>query len=291
MTTGIILGLASAFFSALSAIFQKKVLKEIDTILFSLLLNVFVSIYAIIIFLINPVFSTDTYFNILLIIKSLLLSVAFYYVMTSIQKLNLSEALPILALSPIPLAIVAAIILNDYLSLKQTIALLVIVLGIYLIELPNSDNKFLKPFKQITSKKYYTVFVALGIFIITSVIDKYLIGKHNFPINQVILYQHIIGTIFFAIIFISRKQNFTLVTKGKNLLFLIFLISLFTISYRILEFMSIKLLPVAIAISLKRISVLIAVIIGGKLFNEEHLKYRIPATILIFIGIILFNIN
>jgi drug/metabolite transporter (DMT)-like permease len=291
MALGIILGLTSAFFSALSAILQKKVLKEIDTILFSLLLNIFVSIYSIIIFITNPKFSTDVYFNILLILKSLLLSIAFYYVMTSIKKLNLSEALPILALSPIVLAIVAAIILNDYLSIEQSIGLFSIVLGIYLIELPNTETNLFEPFIKITSTKYNTAFIALGIFIITSIIDKYLIGKHNFPINQVILYQHIIGAIFFGIIFILRKQNFAPITKGYNLLFLIFLISLFTISYRIFEFMSIKLLPVAVSISLKRISVLIAVIIGGKLFNEEHLKYRIPATLLIFIGIVLFNIN
>ncbi|HOL80367.1 MAG TPA: DMT family transporter [Ignavibacteriales bacterium] len=286
MTVGIIFALLSAILSTLSAVFQKKVLKNISVISFSFLINLLILIYTL--FLL-PYISLDIslWNNILLIIKSLFVNVAFFFVMRSIQQLNLSEALPLLALSPIPLSLFAALILNEYLTFLQGLALLSILLGVYLIELPNSKDLF-HPFKLLIQKKYHTVLIALGIFITTSIIDRYLLSKQNFPVLQIILYQHFIGALFFFFLLLLHKEAKTLQQAINPVFWIIVLISIFTIGYRIFEFLSVKNIPVAIAISLKRVSVLIAVVIGGKYFKEEHLKYRIPATVLILTGITIF---
>lgn len=289
MITGIIFGLASAIFSALSAVLQKKVLLKFKVVSFSLTVNFLILFYTLIFYPISN-FDLSPYNNFLLIIKSLLINIAFYYVMRSIQTLNLSEALPLLAMSPLPISLFAALILNEYLNFVQILALVSILAGVYLIELPNSNNIF-APFRLLLQKKYFTVLLALIIFIITSLIDRYLLNKQNFPINQLLLYQHIVGTVFFAVLFILNKEFSSYTKDIKPIFWIILLISIFTIAYRIFEFLSIKNIPVAIAIATKRISVLLAVIIGGQYFKEIHLKYRIPATVLILAGITIFLLN
>ncbi|MGE5500287.1 MAG: hypothetical protein ACM3Q2_19600, partial [Syntrophothermus sp.] len=64
-------------------------------------------------------------------------------------------------------------------------------------------------------------------------------------------------------------------------------IALLTIVYRYTEIAAVKNAPVALVLSIKRISVFFAVIIGGRIFKESSLLIKSIATAIIIAGVIL----
>ena len=110
------LALASAFFSALAAIIEKKVLFKEKALAFSAVLAILNLIIAIPFFFFTN-FSTLTMSSLfVLFIKSFLGALAFLCVMLGIKNLELSKALPLLVLTPGLVALGAFIFLQEALT-------------------------------------------------------------------------------------------------------------------------------------------------------------------------------
>ena len=285
------LSLISAIFSAAAAIFQKRILFEMEALDFSLLLSFFSMILSIP-FLVNVNYGSLSVINLaVLFLKSVLGCLAFLSVMLAIKNLEISKALPLLALTPGFVAIFAFIFIGDALSIIQVCAIVLLLAGTYLLEARKGDKIF-DPFKVfIRSRNHRYVIYALFLFTVTSILDRLLLHRYNLPPNAFIGFQHIFFAInFYAIFLISGRNISPLIkTSTKPIWFLILVISLLTLTYRYTEILSVKLAPVALVISVKRISVFFAVIIGGRIFKEEKLLLKATATALIILGAILIT--
>lgn len=285
------LALTSASFSAAAAIFQKKILKSMQALDFSLLLSVFNAILSIP-FLINVNYHQLALTNIfVLYIKSILGCLAFLSVMLSIKNLEISKALPLLALTPGLVAIFAFLFIGDSLSLIQVFSIILLLIGTYLLE-AQKGQKIFDPFKTfLKSKNHHYVVFALLLFTATSIIDRLLLNRYNVPPNAFIGFQHIFFAINFLIIFLVLKKDVKSIAQfsAGSIWFLVMLVSVLTIIYRFTEIMAVKIAPVALVLSVKRISVFFAVIIGGKIFKEKNLAVKAAATALIIIGAILIT--
>jgi uncharacterized membrane protein len=281
----------SAVFSAAAALFQKKILFSIEALDFSLLLSFFNVILSIP-FLLNINYSLLSSTNLLVLyLKSILGCLAFLCVMLSIKNMEISRALPLLALTPGLVALFAFVFINDSLSFIQVCAILLLLSGTYILE-ARSGQKLFDPFKVfIKSKNHHYVVFALILFTTTSIIDRLLLNRYNLPPNAFIGFQHIFFAINFLIIFIVFKKNVAGLFKlnSSSIWFLIILVSILTIIYRYTEILAVKIAPVAMVLSVKRISVFFAVLIGGKIFKEKNLLIKTLATALIIIGIILIT--
>ncbi len=285
------LSLLSAIFSAAAAIFQKKVLFEMDALDFSLLLSI-ISMILSIPFLINVNYGNLSLINLaVLFVKSVLGCLAFLSVMLAIKNMEISKALPLLALTPGFVAIFAFLFIGDALSFIQVCAIGLLLAGTYLLESRKGD-KILDPFKIfMRSKNHRYVIYALFLFTVTSILDRLLLHRYNLPPDAFIGFQQIFFAVnFMAIYLISGRNISLLVKKGtKPLWYLILLISILTVTYRYAEILSVKSAPVALVLSVKRISVFFAVIIGGRIFKEEKLMLKAAATVLIILGAILIT--
>ena len=281
----------SAVFSAAAALFQKKILFNIDALDFSLILSFFNVILSIP-FLINVNYAALSSSNLLVLyLKSILGALAFLCVMLSIKNLEISKALPLLALTPGLVAIFAFVFINDSLSFVQVFAILLLLSGTYILE-TRSGQKLFDPFKVfIKSKNHHYVVFALILFTTTSIIDRLLLNRYQLPPNTFIGFQHIFFAVNFLIIYLIFKKDLVKVFKldSNNLWFLIILISILTVVYRYTEILAVKIAPVAMVLSVKRISIFFAVLIGGKIFKEKNLLIKTIATVLIIAGIILIT--
>ena len=281
----------SAVFSAAAALFQKKILFNIDALDFSLILSFFNVILSIP-FLINVNYAALSSSNLLVLyLKSILGALAFLCVMLSIKNLEISKALPLLALTPGLVAIFAFVFINDSLSFIQVSAILLLLSGTYILE-ARAGQKLFDPFKVfIKSKNHHYVVFALLLFTTTSIIDRLLLNRYQLPPNAFIGFQHIFFAVNFLIIYLIFKKDLVKVFKlnSNNLWFLIILISILTVVYRYTEILAVKIAPVAMVLSVKRISVFFAVLIGGKIFKEKNLVIKTIATALIIAGIILIT--
>ena len=283
-----LLAIISAVFSAAAALFQKKILFNIEALDFSLILSL-INVILSIPFLLNINYAALPSANlIVLYFKSILGALAFLCVMLSIKNMEISKALPLLALTPGLVAVFAFIFINDSLSVVQVSAILLLLSGTYILE-TRSGQKLFDPFKVfIKSKNHHYVVFALILFTTTSIIDRLLLNRYNLPPNAFIGFQHIFFAINFLIIYIIFKKDFAGLFKlnTNSIWLLIILISVLTIVYRYTEILAVKIAPVAMVLSVKRISVFFAVLIGGKIFKEKKLLKKTIATALIIAGII-----
>lgn len=284
-----LLAITSASFSAAAAILQKRTLKDIGALEFSLLLSIFNVIFSIpFLFIIN--FAALSYFNLfILFLKSILGCLAFLCVMLAIKNLEISKALPLLALTPGFVAIFAFLFIGDSLTAIEIVGLLLLLAGTYILEADHGQKVF-DPFMVfVKSKNHHYVIFALLLFTATSVIDRLLLNRYNLPPNAFFVFQNIFFAFFFVLIFFFSKKNFSsMVKSNKQLLWsLIITISIITITYRYTEILAVKIAPVALVLAVKRISVFFAVVIGGKIFKEKNLFVKMLAAALIIAGVFL----
>ena len=283
------IALLSAFLSAFAAITQKKVLFNLGALEFSFLLSLVNLVFSIPFFFFID-YSTINSFNLtILFIKSVIGVGAFFCVMISLKNLEISNALPLLALTPGFIAVFAFIFLGESLKFAEVIGLIILMLGTYILESGNS-TKIIFPFGVLLKSKYHRfVILALLLFTASSILDKLLLIKLNLSPVSLTAFQHIYFAIMFSIIYvIFRKKAGPLpMIIYKNNLGWIAIISVLTIGYRYTQVVAIGLASVALVLAIKRTSVFWATIVGGKLFSDKDLLKRSIAAILILIGAIL----
>jgi drug/metabolite transporter (DMT)-like permease len=207
--------------------------------------------------------------------------------MLGIKNLELSKALPLLVLTPGLVAIGALIFLNESLTQLEILGMAFLLIGTYLLQL-KQNQKFLDPFKNLTKTKGHRyIILALFLFTITSILDKAILKNFKVPINAFMGFQHLFLAIIFISFLIFSGKTKQIKSPIKNSFKIIFLLSIITIIYRYTQIQAVKIAPVALVLSIKRISVFFAVIIGGTLFQEHNLLKRIIATAIMIAGAVL----
>lgn len=285
----IIFSVISAFFSAAAAITQKKVLFTLNALEFALLLSIFNTVFSLPIFLIIDINTLPLASLLVLYGKTILGALAFLNVMLAIKNLSLSDALPMMVLTPGIVAVLAFIFLGESLSYFEITGMVLLLIGTYILELHHKKD-LLSPFKIFfTSKNHKYITTALILFSMTSILDKALLKEFKLEPNSFILFQHIFIAFNFSIIAIFNKNvsKERLVKSLSNSWKFIIAISIFTIIYRYTQISAVKLAPVALVLSIKRTSVFFASIIGGKLFNEKYLFRKAFAIIILLLGTVL----
>jgi len=278
------LAIISAVFSAIAAIYEKKSMQKNQTATFCSIFAIF-TLILVIPFLFTIDFASLTSTTLFLIlIKSLISGTAFFLIMYSFRHLELSSALPLLILTPGAVAIFAFIFLKETLSLNQISGMLLLIVGSYLILIDKKTFKAsLKSIRN--SKGHIAIAIALLLFTASALLDKIILAKFKVPETTYIFFYFFFIAILFILILLFTNQKKTFLTSLKRSYKLILAVSVATIIFRYTQFLAIKNSDsVAMVISLKRLSVFFATIIGGTLFHETHLIRKSIATIIMLIG-------
>ena len=287
MISWFLFALISAVFSGTAAILEKKILFKDNLMGFTVLLALFNLVLAIPFLFFIEASSISSLALLVLFFKSFLGAVAFLCIMYGIKNLEISSALPLLVLTPGLVAFFAFILLGEVLTIYEIIGIFLLIVGIYVLQL-KKGQKIFDPFKSLfRSKAYLYLILALALFTATSILDKTLLKQFNMPINGFMFFQHL----FFAIIFIVfilfsgkiKEIKYSLKFSWK----LILVLSLVTIIYRYGELQAVKTTAVALAISIKRLSVFFAAVIGGRIFREKDLVRKTIAILILAFGTIL----
>ncbi|MCK9280538.1 MAG: DMT family transporter [Melioribacteraceae bacterium] len=281
-----VLSFISAIFSAAGAITEKKSLLNFDPLRFSFWSS-FVTLIFTIPFFFYAVYppNADTSLN-FLFFKTILSAGAFYCVMISIKNLEISEALPLLALSPGFIAVFGVLLIGDDLSIQQWSGILLMLVGTYVLELKKGNNHFFDPIKNLfTGGKYNYIIIALFLFTATSLIDRVLLKDFKLPPYTFMAYQQLFYVVIFgAALMVWGKRSAASNKFSREMVILLLLVGIFTLIYRYTQIEAVKLAPVALVISVKRLSILFAIIAGGRIFKEDNISRRITAAILIIAG-------
>lgn len=273
----------SALLSAGAAILQKKILFRMEVLDFSLLASLLTLIVSLPFAFVIRFEDISAISLAVLSIKSFLGAFAFYYVMKSIKSLELSSALPLMALTPGLVAFFAFLILGENLSDTELAGLILLATGTYLLELRDKMHPA-EPFLVfLRSKSHHYVLLALLLFTFTSILDKVILKNYRMQPEAFMLFQQAFFFVIFLVIsFLEKKRTDRKI--GLNLFLLVLFVAIFTAGYRYSQILAVKEAPVALVLAIKRTSVLFAVIVGGRIFKEHSLTKKSIATAIIILG-------
>lgn len=283
------IALISAVLSAASAVSQKKVLFSLSALEFSFYVSIFNILFAFPFFFAFNMGSISPESIAVLFVKSVMGALAFYSVMLALKNLEISGALPLLVLTPGFVALFAFIFNLERLSVIQISGMFLLLTGTYLLEM-KPKQALTEPFKVFSkSPNYHYIGYALLLFTSSSILDKVLLGKYKMPPAAFMAFQQIFYGIVITFVFIisSVKKRNPLRSYDKKIWMWIVLIAILTAGYRYTQIKAIKIAPVSLVLSVKRISVFIAVVIGGRLFNEKNLLKKALATAIMVAGAIM----
>ena len=286
-----LIALIAAFFSASAAILEKKILFKEKALSLSLILSLFNLAVALPFFFFVDYSSITSPGLLVLFFKSILGAIAFLFVMKGIKNLEISKALPLLVLTPGLVALFAFITLGESLKLIEIGGMVLLLGGTYLLQLKEKQG-LSSPWKSfIKTKGNHYILGALVLFTITSILDKAILKNYKVPLNAFMGFQHLFLAIVFLILAIIYSRNLNIKKTFKFSWWPIFTLAIITIIYRYSHLYAISVAPVALVLSIKRISVFFAVLIGGRLFRDTNLTRRIIATAIMVIGAILIIIS
>ena len=277
---------SSAILSAAAAISQKRVLFKLDALEFSFVVSLVNMLLSAAFFTITDFSAITSASLLVLYLKTILASLAFLCVMLAIKNMDISGALPLLVVTPGLVALGSFFLLGESLSVYELSGMFLLLAGTYIIEFHSGGN-LAGPFSVfIRSKKHHYIIFALLLFTTTSILDKTLLRDFKLAPYPFMAFQQIFFAFNFLImILISKKNPVEIIRKLPRETYLwIVMISIFTTGYRYSFIEAVKIAPVALVLSVKRISVFIAVIFGGRIFSEKNILRKTAATVILLSG-------
>jgi len=205
----------------------------------------------------------------------------------SIRDAPLSETLPYLSFTPVFSILTGWIMLDEQISLKGGIGIVLVCLGAYLLNLEKGkkSTKFnwLTPMKVMFTRKEsrYMVLVAF-IYSITSVVSKATL-LYVKPMHFAAFYFVILGfTVLVVTLIVKPKAVAVLKINMRPNILVSGLISIMVVTH----FLAISKIEVAYMIAVKRLSLLFGILYGAYLFHESGLSKNILAVVLMIAGTI-----
>lgn len=281
-----VLVLISAIFLGLKYVTIKKVLFEFKPLPILFLMTAASTIFTLIVFQdINFVLDTKLYGLILL--KSLSITISWYFLYQAYKNLEISTVAPLKNLSPMVLVVLSFLFLGEQITLVNHLGIVVLVLSAYALELKGLSN-FLDPFKFMKSKFFLYVIIAIITTSFSAILDKIILQDTNY--SSVMFFFFLFLSILYFLIIIYRKETLEIneLLHSKKYFLLTMLVAVLAFLADVFYFLAVSIPTTAIAliIPFRNTSNLIATILGGRLFSEGNVFYKSVVCFVMLIGIL-----
>jgi len=201
--------------------------------------------------------------------------------MRALQIAPLSLTVPYLGLSPLFLLVIPTIVLGETLSLAGIIGVILISMGTYLLQIDRAKYGIFEPWLAIFKNRgSLYMFIVAVCYAVTATFGKLAI-QHSSPLFFAIVYFFLLTVGFTPFALIS--------TKGKIKPLFQFpreriRIGLAMALMAVFHFTAIGMIQVAYMISLKRLSLLFAILYGWWFFHEKNIRARLIGGTIILVG-------
>ncbi|MFN8586917.1 MAG: EamA family transporter [Candidatus Eisenbacteria bacterium] len=275
----------SALLSAAAAVSQKRVLFRTAALEFAFLVSVVtLALSAWVPFQLD-VLAFDARTLGLLAFKSVLSGVAFLLVMRTLERNELSNALPLLGLTPAVVAMLAPFVLHQGLKPLEWGGLALVMGGTGLLEARDGRGLGAAWREAITTAKHRDVIGALLLFACTALADKLLVSGMKVPPFAVLFHQHVLYVALFgAMLLVRRTSPALLAARAREHWPLLLTIGALTLGYRWFQLLATKAGPVALVLATKRTSIVYASLAAGSLFREQRVAVRVAGAALIVLA-------
>lgn len=281
------LGLAagSALFKSAKSITTKMAATSADSYLTGLSTRVVgVLVFSVLVLLTEQYYLPESNeFWLALSINSVLLGIVTILFVKAFEISDVSIVSPVMALLPVFVTLPAFFILGEIPSIRAGLGLILVCIGAYSLNISSKNEGYFEPIRKISTNRGVQ-FAFTGVILAAAVpsFDKIGIEQSN-PFLWV-LATHIGSSIFIGSVIIYRGQS----VKDPVVNNIRLLVSVGVISSLIWVFQSYAYTytQVAYVQAIKRASILISVIAGHYIFNEDNIRDRLLGAALMLIGIL-----
>ncbi len=197
---------------------------------------------------------------------------------------DLSLAVPMLSFTPLFLIFTSFIFLKEFPTICGILGIFLIVVGSYVLNTTTDSKKLFDPFKQMFRDKgvFYMLIVAF-LFSISANFDKLVVINSDPFFGSSMVYL-LLAVSFLAISF-KKSRNVNLTYKEN--FFSFFLIGLIIVIGTVAVNIALNMQIVSYVISLKMLSILFSVLLGGLIFKEDNIIKKSLGALIMLAGLIL----
>ncbi len=205
--------------------------------------------------------------------------------MKAIRLSPLSLCIPLMALSPVFITMIALIFLEERPGPAGIAGIMMIALGAYLLNASASRYGILGPIKAIAKERGAVLMIVVAlIYSITSTLGKVAI-EHSSPLFFAFFYPLVLTAAL--TVYAGARGKLKGVTASPSRFLLI---GLCTATMVMSHYMALSRTQVAYMISVKRTSLIFSVIYGKLVFNEERIRERLLGSVIMVAGMVLIVI-
>jgi len=207
--------------------------------------------------------------------------IALFLYIRAIKISPLSLTIPFLALTPVFAILTGFLILGEVLSTAGIFGILLVCAGAYTLNISKKKDGLLGPIRAIFQERGSVLMsiVAL-IYGLGAVLGKVVI-MHSSALFVGLFYPCLLGLLTLPIVCVKTGKGITRIFKNKTFI----LIGALSAVMLIFHFMGLELIDVAYFISVKRLSMLFAIMYGAILFKEERITERLVGSVVMLAGI------
>ena len=286
--------LISAICIAIVGLLEKKTLQKEHSLEYVTLFTLIKLVLFLLFFFSTTSWAVSGRQLILLSIDGTLGALAFFMVAKAMRRMEISSAVPVLSLDPGLTAVLALLFLGERLTGVHVVGLSLMVVGTYVLEIHRQSGEsekrtamsvILQPFRDLAKQsggKY--ILIGLVLFSVSSTMDRLVLRQ--VPTNTYVGYTLVVNALIFLVMLLRTKTRPQIFGPGQRQVFIfIVLAAAIHLASVISQAKAVSLAAVALVIAIKRLSVLIDVILGGKFFHEHHLWQKVIATAIMLIGL------
>jgi len=211
---------------------------------------------------------------------------AMYFYLQALKKGNISLVSPLLSFTPLLMWLTGWLIIKEIPSIIGGLAILLIVLGTYWLNIDFGNTKFVYTIKKLFHEPGAKYMLATAIiWAITGSFAKLAIN-YSSAITWSIAYKTVVAFTFLLVIIFKLKE----MKKYTRIVWLILLI--IGLAGGAEQFFISKALSLTLAtyaMAIKRTSILFSILLGWLVLKEEKIKQRLTGAILMIAGIFLIS--
>lgn len=282
--------LLAAGISAISVNTNKRILKNVNPILLTWSLFALSIPLLIILSLMNGITRVNILFFIGSIGSGLVFLLSKVTDLHSIKNNALAKIYPLVIFSTIFNYILGLLIFHEVLKLSAIIGMIVVIVGVYLLNVEKAREDYFAPIKILFTEKFAILFIfAMFLSSISASFDK--IGVTNTsPVNSplTLLMENIVSTIILTFYLIKTDKGW--VTQLKNKIVPLTFASFTYAFVGIFILLGFSSGPIALVSIIKRLEIVFVLGISSLFFQEKLVKHTWIAIVFLFVGVVLIKL-
>ena len=268
-----------------------KILSQKRSVFCFIFINsLFVMPLLTILLLINGLPKVNLLFYFYVAVASLIDFLAYSLAVWSFKHFEISLVSPSGSFSPLLVTLFGFLFLSETVSLQKILAIILIVVGAYFLNVSTIKSGLLRPFKQLFLSKGVRYFIFANILWSLYPIFQKKALMESFPASP--LYNSLLTMVFLAIFsvpFLFFKKEKIKINK-KDFLFFV-LSAVIVVLQLVTELTSYYLTNVGFSTAVFKTSILFTVIWGKIFFKEAGFKERIFGTSIMLLGIVILALT